>query len=107
MMSNLSLVDPFKDCIHIRVSPFKSFLLKTVLIDNLTRAPLGLVNSGALQKTARTRGILGRQAPLSRFKKPYDYGASISASIMYQLKILRLIDAHLHLIDTRLGGDPR
>lgn len=70
------------------------------LNDDLTRAPLGLVDSGAVQKTADFRGILGRQAPLSQVMKPRDFGVSFSASFAYQLDGFRLTD-------TRLGGDPR
>ena len=78
----------------------QEFCLDFALNDNLTGAPLGLVDSGAVQKTADFRGILGRQAPLSQVMKPRDFGASFSASFVYQLDGFRLNDP-LH------GGDLR
>lgn len=76
----------------------QEFCLDLIVNCSLTRAPLGLVNCGALQKTARTRGILGRQAPLSQVMKPHDFGGSIRSAIRAQLGRFWLI------VTPRRGG---
>lgn len=79
-----------------RFFPAQEFCLDLIVNCSLTRAPQGLVNCGALQKTARTRGILGRQAPQTGMMKTADFRGAFRRTIREQLERFGLIVASLH-----------